>query len=357
MQQLALQQVSQAATTQGQPAPPQPQMSVQTQVPTGPDPAAAAAAQQQQQQIQMHRQAQQAQKTQQEQKKHQQQQQQQKQKQKQQQAQHQAQLHQQQLAAAATMGQNRMTSHMSTSGILRLLNFADHLSQSSDETHQNQLQARKQPNDLTYWHSFVEDFFSQKGVLRQLLWSSETKESKQFELSTPSLPRYYWAHFNSGITNIQMSFSNAIEKNLPGVGRSVESPRSSFVYWFTNGHQVAQASLNFGIERTTNLAQLVSLGNLRCQFDQNWKIDLLELNTVEHSEYVPRQQLLRSAAESPDIKQSPSTSKALGKRAQQQRQKQQHAQDQPPPKPVPSSMVTGYGMTEGAQTYLEVCNL
>ncbi|KAL9067619.1 MAG: hypothetical protein Q9161_006808, partial [Pseudevernia consocians] len=197
------------------------------------------------------------------------------------------------------------------------------------------MQTRKQANDLAYWHSFVDSFFSQKGVLRQSLWSSETKESKQFELSTPSLPRYYWAHFNSGITNIQMTFSNAIEKNLPGVGHSVESPKSNFVYWFTNGHQ------------------LVSQGNLRCQFDQNWRIDLLELTTVEHSEYVPRQELLRSAAESPDIKQSPNISKSSGKRAQQQRQKQQHAQDQPAPKPVPSSMVLEYGMTKGAQTYLE----
>lgn len=141
---------------------------------------------------------------------------------------------------------------MSTSGILKLLSFADHLSQSSespsprsqlngrlDETHQTQMQTRKQANDLAYWHSFVDSFFSQKGVLRQSLWSSETKEGKQFELSTPSLPRYYWAYFNSGITNIQMTFSNAIEKNLPGVGHSVESPKSSFVYWFTNGHQVS----------------------------------------------------------------------------------------------------------------------
>lgn len=77
------------------------------------------------------------------------------------------------------------------------------------------------------------------------------------------------------------------------------------------------------------------------------------MTTVEHSEYVPRQQLLR-AAESSDIKQSPNTSKASGKRAQQQRQKQQHAQDQPAPKPVPSSMVTDYGMTEGIGLTLEV---
>ncbi len=145
-----------------------------------------------------------------------------------------------------------MPNHMSTSGILRLLSFADHLSQSLespsprsqlngrlDENYQNQMQARRQANDLGYWHTFVDSFFSQKGVLRQSLWSSEAKESKQFELSTPSLPRYYWAHFNSGITNIQMTFSNAIEKNLPGVGHSVESPKSSFMYWFRNGHQVS----------------------------------------------------------------------------------------------------------------------
>lgn len=141
---------------------------------------------------------------------------------------------------------------MGVSGILKLLSFADHLSQSSespsprpqlngrlDESYHNQVQARMQANDLGYWHAFVDNFFSQKGVLRQALWHSETKENKHFELSTPSLPRYYWAHFNSGITNIQMTFSNAIEKNLPGVGHSVESPKSSFVYWFTNGHQVS----------------------------------------------------------------------------------------------------------------------
>ena len=151
------------------------------------------------------------------------------------------------------MGTNRIGNNIS--GILKLLNFADHLTQSSespsprsqqngrlDETHHNQMQAPKQANDLTYWHSFVEIFFSQKGVLRQSLWSSDTKESKVFELSTPSLPRYYWAHFNSGVTNLQMTFSNAIEKILPGVGHSVESPKSSFVYWFTNGHQVSQDS-------------------------------------------------------------------------------------------------------------------
>ena len=165
------------------------------------------------------------------------------------------------------MGQNRIPNQMSTSGILRLLNFADHLNQSSessspksqpdgrlDETHQTQLQARKQANDLAYWHSFVDNFFSQKGVLRQSLWSSETKASKQFELSTPSLPRYYWAHFNSGITNIQLTFSHALEKILPSVGHSVESPKSSFVYWFTNGHQVFQDSLKVWSECMTNLA-------------------------------------------------------------------------------------------------------
>ena len=157
-----------------------------------------------------------------------------------------------------------MPNHMGTSGILKLLSFADHLGQSLespspkpqlngrvDETYQNQ---RRQANDLAYWHSFVDMFFSQKGVLRQALWSSETKDNKHYELSTPSLPRYYWAHFNSGITNIQMTFANAVEKNVPGVGHSVESHKSSFVYWFTNGHQVFGDPSGARFEDETDLA-------------------------------------------------------------------------------------------------------
>lgn len=100
----------------------------------------------------------------------------------------------------------------------------------------------------------------------------------------------------------------------------------------------------------------MSVGPLRAQFDSEQKLDILDITTSEHNEYVPRQALLHTAAESPDIKQSPNQSKAAGKRAQQ-RQKQQQMQDQPPQIPVPESAVTNYGVTAAVQHFLEVSPL
>lgn len=134
-----------------------------------------------------------------------------------------------------------------------------------------------------------------------------------------------------------MILEMAKEKDLPNGGHFVES-KSCFIYWFTNGHQ------------------LFAHGQLRAQFDQSGKIDLLDLVTNEHSEYVPRTNLLQTAAASPDIKQSPSQSKAAGKRGSQQRQKQQvqAAQDQTPQVTIPDSMVNDSGTTQAVLHFLEI---
>lgn len=91
-------------------------------------------------------------------------------------------------------------------------------------------------------------------------------------------------------------------------------------------------------------------------FGQAGRIDLLDLVTTEHNEYVPRADLLQTAAASPDIKQSPSQSKAVGKRGSQQRQKQQvqAAQDQSHQVPIPDSMVNDCGTTKAVWQFLEV---
>lgn len=96
---------------------------------------------------------------------------------------------------------------------------------------------RKRSNDFAYWQSFADRFFSQNGVLRHQLWSATDQTAKQFEISTPALPRYYWTHFNSGVQNIQMILENARERELQNGGHFVDS-KSCFIYWFPNGHHV-----------------------------------------------------------------------------------------------------------------------
>ncbi len=101
-----------------------------------------------------------------------------------------------------------------------------------------------------------------------------------------------------------------------------------------------------------NCRQLVTLGSLRAQFDQNGKIDVLDLVTTEHNEYIPRTQL-QVSTDSPDPKHSPKASKTMGK----QRSQQRHQQPPQAQTPLPISMVNEYGMTDAVMRFLEVHSL
>ena len=97
-------------------------------------------------------------------------------------------------------------------------------------------------------------------------------------------------------------------------------------------------------------------GSLKAHFDGQNKLDVLDLTAINHSEFVPRSGLLQATAASSDIKQSPNTSKAQGKRGSQQRQKQQAQAppDQSPKVAVPESLVNDLGTTKAVFQFLEV---
>ena len=127
------------------------------------------------------------------------------------------------------------------------------------------------------------------------------------------------------------------EVDLPNGGHLVTSDKTSFIYGLTNGHQ------------------LQTSGTLRVQFDQPGKIDILEILTTSHEEFLPRAQLLQAAADPPELKQSPNISKTSSKKAAQQRQKQaQAALEQSRMIPVPNSTVNDQGVTPSVQQFLEV---
>ncbi|KAI9824579.1 MAG: hypothetical protein M1832_001668 [Thelocarpon impressellum] len=308
-QHIAMQQANAAAHAnsqgpQGQPGPQQPSQGVQNAQ-------ALAAAQQQQQQQQQHQQQQQ-------------------------------QAAQQQAASAMMQPRGQIT--LKGTFVLQMLQFGDHLGQFTvSPTDQKEdglfthaygaAQAAKKQSDLLYWQRFVDKFFSHAGVSRQQLWHSSDHSSKQYEISTPALPRYYCTHFESGVRNIQMILENAREKELPNNCHHVESPKASFIYWFENGTQV------------------ISSGTLRAQFDQNSKIDVLEFVTQDHKEFLPRNQMkaLVSPHNSPDQKMSsPKQTKTLGKQKAQQRALP------PPPIVLPESQVNDYGVTDAVTKFLEL---
>ena len=62
--------------------------------------------------------------------------------------------------------------------------------------------------------------------------------SKQFEIATPALARWYLTQFNSGISRIQMFLEGARERDSHNGGHIVEVTRCTFIYYFTNETQV-----------------------------------------------------------------------------------------------------------------------
>ena len=216
-----------------------------------------------------------------------------------------------------------------TSSILRLLAFADQMNKYSPQNNKN---------DISYWRNFVDTFFTPSGVMRQTTWSLKDQSTKSYELLCSSLPRYYFLHFESGVQNMQIHFQDIIERALPGGGHYVSSEKAYWIYWLKNGHQLRMN------------------GNLRARFDASNALELFEWVTTQHNEFIPLDQLQKSATQSPELKQSPTMSKSTGKRAQQQRQKEQEAaKKQQLQAPIPSSIVSDVGLTPAVMHCLEVC--
>lgn len=237
---------------------------------------------------------------------------------------------------------------------MKLMAFADHLSSfttctrpleaySANPAHRTAAKGAKQRDDLTYWVTFVERFFSAKGGLRHSVWVMDERSNKQYEITYPALPRYFYTHFESGIKGMQMVFVKGSEKELPNNNYYIESQKSSFVYWFENG------------------AQLVASGTLKAHFDAEQKIELLEFITSSHEEYLPRTQVVEAARplhiwgkewhkvnSSPDGKISPEMNK--------KKMKIMKSPSQPPPDiELPASKVKpSMGITHSVFRYLEL---
>ena len=104
-----------------------------------------------------------------------------------------------------------------------------------------------------------------------------------------------------------------------------------------------------------NIVQVMTSGNLRAQFNQHGKIEVLECNVFEHAEYVPRAKI-QAAPESPEQKPSPNVSKNAGKRAAQQRMSKatQPGLEQVISSGPPKSPINRWGVTNAVLNILEV---
>ncbi|PQE17357.1 Topoisomerase II-associated PAT1 protein [Rutstroemia sp. NJR-2017a BVV2] len=236
--------------------------------------------------------------------------------------------------------------------LMRLIQFGEHLSAFGKQTKPlaaymaNGVQrlvaeGMKQKDDLGYWGAFVEQFFSPKGVLRHSVFVNDEHSNKQYEITFPALPRYFYTHFDSGVKNMQMILEKGTEKALPA-GHYIESQNASFVYWFDNG------------------SQLVATGSLRAHLDGDQKIELLEFVTSEHEEYVPRSKVLEAARPLHNWNKEWKilNSGADGKPSPEMNKKKQKAMKSPPTAPpeidIPDTLVNErMGITHAVFRFLE----
>ena len=105
----------------------------------------------------------------------------------------------------------------------------------------------------------------------------------------------------------------------------------------------------------TKFLQVMTTGNLRAQFNQNGKIEIMECLVFEHAEYVPRSKI-QAMPDSPEQKPSPNMSKNAGTRAAQQRisKQLQPLQEQIIPASPPRSPINRWGVTNAVLNLLEV---
>ncbi|KAK0100768.1 hypothetical protein ONS95_007217 [Cadophora gregata] len=251
----------------------------------------------------------------------------------------QAGLQQQQAAAAAMLQQQQQRQGDKIKGqcLMKLMQFGDHLSNFG---------GTKQRDDLNYWLTFVDRFFSPKGVLRHSVWLVDETSNKQYEITFPALARYFHTHFESGIKNMQMIMERGSEKELPNNGHYIESQKSSFVYWFDNG------------------SQLVANGTLKAHFDADQKIELLEFVTSSHEEYLPRTQILNAARPLHEWQKEWHKVNAPpeGKQSPEMNKKKAKAMKSPPQAPpeidLPQSKVKpSMGITPAVFRYLELAEV
>lgn len=114
--------------------------------------------------------------------------------------------------------------------VLKLFRFTDRL---------GSFKADQQPNAIEIWRTFVDEFFTEDGTLQLVYLSSQTSQSKAFEVSAASMPRYFWTQFDGVVDQIQISLNGTFDNRVSDTHHAVRAERARMTYWFKDGTQVS----------------------------------------------------------------------------------------------------------------------
>lgn len=137
--------------------------------------------------------------------------------------------------------------------------------------------SQQRDRGMEYWVSFVDQYYSPTGDLRFGLKDPEAG-SKKFEIAFPAIPRYYATQFRSGVERIQIMFENTSQTQHPDLFHTVEG-KATIIYWYNNGCLYTA---------WTEVKAIFNAYNL---------IELLEFNTQENREFLPRDSIINLNSE------------------------------------------------------------
>jgi hypothetical protein len=139
------------------------------------------------------------------------------------------------------------------------------------------MQSDQHPNDMAYWRSVIEEHFVDDGSLQLTLTTSQNQNgkvvpAKAFEISAPSLPRYFWMQFDGQVEQIQIVLNGHIEKNIDENYHYARAEKARMLYWFKDGTQVSSCKARFYFIKANPSLRLCGLGFSRLYTKvQRWR--------------------------------------------------------------------------------------
>ena len=112
------------------------------------------------------------------------------------------------------------------------------------------MQSDLRPNDMAYWRSLIEEHFVDDGSLQLTLTTPQSQngkvvQAKTFEISAPSLPRYFWMQYDGQVEQIQIVLNGSVEKTINENYNFARADKARMLYWFKDGTQVCRMQCKF----------------------------------------------------------------------------------------------------------------
>ena len=130
---------------------------------------------------------------------------------------------------------------------------------------------------MAYWRSLIDEHFVEDGSLQLTLTTPQSQNgkvvpAKVFEISAPSLPRYFWMQYDGQVEQIQIVLNGSNEKTINENFHLVRAEKARMLYWFKDGTQVCRMPMQvLFINTNTPLRLYGPAFSLPCTEVQRWR--------------------------------------------------------------------------------------